>query len=148
MPSSVIAFLACWPALIYSLSLTGLGYQTGFTRWWAWVRRRKLARRAFEVRGAYHFLRHPIYLSFLGLVWLTPAVTLDRALLIGLWTGYIFLGSYLKDRRLEFYLGESYRKYQARVPGYPFFLFGPLAKVPMAAAESNPVPVAPRRIAA
>ncbi|HLW64481.1 MAG TPA: NnrU family protein [Gemmataceae bacterium] len=142
-----IAFLACWPVLIYSLNLTGLGYQTGFTPWFAWVRGRKLPRRVFEPRGVYHLLRHPIYLSFLGLVWLTPTVTQDRALLIGLWTGYILLGSWLKDRRLEYYIGEPYRQYQARVAGYPFFFLGPLAKVPAsddAATGATP----PRRMAA
>ena len=33
-----IAFLLSWVALIYSLSLTGLGYQTGLTQWWSWLR--------------------------------------------------------------------------------------------------------------
>jgi hypothetical protein len=57
-------------------------------------------------------------------------MTLDRAVLTAIWTAYIFIGSHLKDRRLLYYLGDVYRRYQARVPGYPFFLFGPLARVP------------------
>ena len=32
------AFYASWVALFYSLSLTGLGYQTGWTPWWHWLR--------------------------------------------------------------------------------------------------------------
>ena len=124
------AFLLCWPLLIYSLSLTGLGYQTGWTPWWAWARRRKLPRREFEPRGLYHALRHPIYLIFLGLIWLTPTMTIDRAMLTGLWTVYIYVGSCLKDRRLIHYVGDPYREYQSRVRGYPLMLFGPLARVP------------------
>lgn len=125
-----IAFLLSWAALFYSLHLTGLGFQTGWTPWWAWVRGRKLPRRQFAPRGAYRLLRHPIYLSFLGLTWFTPVITLDRALLAAIWTTYIFIGSYLKDRRLQYYLGDVYRNYQANVPGYPFLWFGPLGKVP------------------
>ena len=53
-------------------------------------------------------------------------MTLDHALLTGIWTIYIFIGSWLKDRRLEFYLGETYREYETRVPGYPFMTWGPL----------------------
>jgi protein-S-isoprenylcysteine O-methyltransferase Ste14 len=124
------AFLLTWVALFYSLSLTGLGYQTGWTPWWAWVRGRQQPRRAFAERGAYRLLRHPIYLSFLGLVWLTPDLTLDRAVLVAVWTGYIFVGSALKDRRLLYYLGDDYRRYQARVPGYPLIPVGPLGRVP------------------
>ena len=121
-------FLAIWPVLIYSISLTGLGWQTGFTPWWAWLRRRKPPRREFEPRGAYLVLRHPIYLSFLGLIWVTPAMTWDRVILVVIWTAYIFVGSYLKDRRLLHYVQEPYRRYQARVPGYPFMPAGPLAR--------------------
>jgi protein-S-isoprenylcysteine O-methyltransferase Ste14 len=130
------AFLLTWAALIYSLSLTGLGWQTGWTPWWAWLRGRPLERTWTEPPGAYRLLRHPIYLSFLGLLWLVPCLTLDRLLLAGLWTVYLFLGSYWKDRRLLYYVGDAYRRYQARVPGYPFVPFGPLGKVPVRAPET------------
>jgi methanethiol S-methyltransferase len=122
------AFILGWVALIYSLSLTGLGYPTGLAPWLAWVRRRPLPRRNHQPRGAYHWLRHPVYLSFLSLVWLIPTLTLDRAVLIVVWTSYVFIGSYLKDRRLLHYQGNIYRRYQSQVPGYPFIWFGPLGK--------------------
>ncbi len=125
-----VAFAAGWPALIYSLYLSGLGYQTGWTAWWHWMRRLPEPRRQFRPRSAYRIMRHPVYLCFLGLIWFVPTVTLDRAVLIAIWTGYVFVGSYLKDRRLGYYLGTRYRKYQARVPGYPGMIFGPLARVP------------------
>lgn len=112
------AFLGSWISLFYSLHLTGLGYQTGFTPWWHWVRGRPSPRRNFVPRGAYHYLRHPVYLSFLGLIWFTPRMTLDHAILTSVWTVYIFVGSHLKDERLAYFLGASYREYQARVPGY------------------------------
>jgi methanethiol S-methyltransferase len=129
------AGLLTWGGLVYSLSLTGLGYQTGWTPWWAWVRGRKPPRRAFQPRGAYHVLRHPVYLSFLGLVWLTPVLTLDRVVLMVVWTMYILVGSYLKDGRLLSYVGDAYCAYQGRVPGYPFVFFGPLARGPLPQAS-------------
>lgn len=124
------AFIASWVGLFFSLHLTGLGWQTGWTPWWHWFRRLPVPRRAFVERGAYRFLRHPVYLAFLGLVWFAPVVTFDRVVLIACWTVYIFIGSVLKDRRLARYLGEDYRAYQARVPGYPGIPFGPLARLP------------------
>ena len=122
------AFIGAWVVLLYSLSLNGLGYQTGWTPWWHWVRRLPLPRREFKPRGAYLYLRHPVYLSFLGLVWFTPDMTSDRAVLTAVWTVYIFIGSYLKDLRLLHYLGDRYRQYQAQVPGYPGVFLGPLAR--------------------
>ena len=123
------AFAASWAALVYSLHLTGLGWQTGWTPWWHWVRGEPQPRRAFIERGVYRVLRHPVYLSFLGLIWFVPTVTLDRVVLMAVWTGYIFVGSVLKDRRLLFFIGDDYREYQARVPGYPGMPFGPLSRL-------------------
>ena len=128
-------FYASWVALFYSLYISGLGYQTGLTPWWYWFRRQPAPRRQFEERGAYRWLRHPIYLSFLGLVWFTPRMTLDHAVLTGIWTAYIFVGSYLKDGRLTYYLGDQYRDYSSRVSGYPLVGFGPLGKRPPIAAS-------------
>lgn len=123
-----LAFLLTWVALLYSLWLTGLGYQTGLTPWWAWARGRETPRRGFEPRGAYRLLRHPVYLSFLGLIWLNPLMSFDRLVLATAWSIHIFVGSYLKDRRLSHYIGKPYRDYQRHVPGYPFLPYGPLGK--------------------
>jgi len=126
------AFVGSWGTLLYSLFLTGMGRQTGFTPWWRWVRGQRPPARPFVPQSVYRFLRHPVYLSFLGLVWFVPVVTLDRAVLIAVWTVYIYVGSVLKDRRLLFYVGDEYRRCQADVPGYPGIPFGPLARVPLA----------------
>lgn len=123
------SFLASWVALFYSLHLTGLGYQTGLTPWWHYARGEQPPRRGFEPRGAYRLLRHPVYLSFLGLIWFNPAMTHDRLVLAIVWTSHIFIGSYLKDRRLAHYIGAPYVAYQREVPGYPFAT-GPLGKLP------------------
>lgn len=123
-------YLSGWGLLFYSLSLFGLGYQTGWTPYWAYARGQEPPSRRFEPHGLYRVLRHPVYLSLLVLVWATPVLTADRLLLNLIWTGYVFVGSALKDRRLVWHLGDEYRRYQASVPGYPFFWFGPLARVP------------------
>ena len=130
-------YLSSWAGLFYAIGLTGYGLQTGWTSFRAWVRGEAQPRRVFTARGAYRWLRHPVYLCFLGLVWFTPSMTLDRTLLTGLMTAYIFLGSYLKDRRLTFYLGDVYREYQARVRGYPFIGFGPLGRVSQSPTPSG-----------
>src|SRR5262249_31532815 len=66
------AYVLSWVGLFYSLGLTGYGFQTGWTPLRAWLRGEKPRRRTFATHGAYRILRHPVYLSFLGLVWFTP----------------------------------------------------------------------------
>jgi protein-S-isoprenylcysteine O-methyltransferase Ste14 len=85
--------------------------------------------RPFVPQGVYRFLRHQVYLSFLGLVSFVPVVTLDRAVLTGILTVFIYVGSVLKERRLLFYVGDEYRSYQSDVPGYTGMPFGPLSLV-------------------
>jgi protein-S-isoprenylcysteine O-methyltransferase Ste14 len=124
----VMAGLA-WLALLYSMWLGGLGYQTGATGLIAWLRRQPEPRRTMCRRGAYQYLRHPIYLSFLLIAWITPVMTTAHLLLsIGL-TVYIAVGSWLKDRRLTMFIGDEYRVYMAEVPGFPLVPVGPLGLV-------------------
>jgi hypothetical protein len=131
-------FLLSWASMLYSIHLTGLGFQTGWTQWMHWYQHKKMPRRDFVPRGAYRFLRHPVYLSFLGLIWFTPTMTLDHAVLTGIWTVYIGVGSVLKDRRIAFYLGEQYLSYMRMVSGYPLIPFGPLAKLRSSSTNSAP----------
>lgn len=132
-----LCFYGCWAALFYSLALTGLGYQNGWTPFYYWLRKQKPPRREFKPRGAYKLIRHPVYLSFLGLVWFTPTMTLDHAALTAIWTAYIFYGSFLKDRRLEHFIGEPYKAYEQAVPGYPLITVGPLARKPLITESSR-----------
>jgi methanethiol S-methyltransferase len=111
-------YLSCWGTLFYSLCCSGFGYHTGWLPWWYWVQRKPIPRRPFNPRGAFSLIRHPGYMSFLGLIWFTPDLTIDRAVLVLIWTVYIFLGSQLKDLRLRHYLGSTYQDYRARVPAY------------------------------
>jgi protein-S-isoprenylcysteine O-methyltransferase Ste14 len=123
-------FYASWIALFYSLYLTGLGYQTGLTQWWYWAIQRKPPVRPFVTKGAFRWMRHPVYMSFLGLIWFTPVMTLDHAILTAIWTVYIYAGSYFKDRRLIYFIGRDYVEYGKRVSGLPFIAFGSLHRFP------------------
>ena len=122
-------FYGSWVALFYSLVITGMGYQTGLTQWWYWMRRQRPPQRVFIESGPYRWMRHPIYMSFLGLIWLTPTMTLDHALLTAMWTAYIYAGSYAKDQRMLRFVGAEYREYASRVSGLPLIGFGPQLKM-------------------
>lgn len=124
----LMGFYGSWIALLYSLYWTGFGYQTGLTQWWYWMRRTPPPRRAFVTTGAFRYMRHPVYMSFLGLIWFTPVMTLDHAVLTGVWTMYIYAGSYFKDRRLLRFIGQPYYEYGKRIAGLPVIGFGSLRR--------------------
>ncbi|MEZ0227815.1 MAG: NnrU family protein [Planctomycetota bacterium] len=133
----VAANAAAWGGLLYSMWLSGLGYQTGLTSLRHYLKGEREPRRTFEPRGAYCVLRHPIYLSFLLIAWLTPLMTPAHLLLAVGFTLYSFVGSALKDSRLASAIGEPYRDYMARVPGFPRLALVALALLAGGSAMAN-----------
>lgn len=71
---------------------------------------------ALVVRGAYRWVRHPLYLSVLLLLWAPLDLRADRLLLAGLWTAWIVVGTLLEERDLAEELGAPYRAYRRAVP--------------------------------
>jgi protein-S-isoprenylcysteine O-methyltransferase Ste14 len=68
------------------------------------------------VRGPYRWVRHPMYLLVLLMIWAQPDLTVDRLLFNLLWSGWLVVGSVLEERDLVVTFGEDYREYQRRVP--------------------------------
>ncbi len=73
-------------------------------------------------------MRHPVYLSFLGLIWFTPNMTMDHVVFTVVWTVYIYAGSYFKDQRMIRYIGRPYIEYAAVTPGLPIIGIGSLRR--------------------
>ncbi len=71
---------------------------------------------AFVIRGPYRYVRHPLYLFMLLLIWSTPRFSTDQLLFNVLWTAWIIVGTTLEERDLLADFGRTYRQYQASVP--------------------------------
>jgi protein-S-isoprenylcysteine O-methyltransferase Ste14 len=70
----------------------------------------------FIVRGPYRWVRHPLYLAMLLLIWSCPDVSIDRLLFNILWTVWIVVATMLEERDLVDGFGEGYLDYQRKVP--------------------------------
>ncbi|MDX9789124.1 MAG: methyltransferase [Desulfobacterales bacterium] len=69
----------------------------------------------FITKGAYRFVRHPLYLSCLLFIWSSPSITADRLLMNLLWTIWIVIGTILEEKDLVARYGSRYRTYQKHV---------------------------------
>lgn len=67
-------------------------------------------------KGPYLWVRHPLYLFSLVMIWVNPHFSEDRLLFNVLWTVWIFIGTILEERDLVAEFGDGYRDYQKRVP--------------------------------
>ncbi|UCD74831.1 MAG: isoprenylcysteine carboxylmethyltransferase family protein [Phycisphaerales bacterium] len=70
----------------------------------------------FTVRGPYRWVRHPLYLFMLLLIWSCPYVTADRLLFNITWTIWVVIGSVLEERDLIAEFGDTYRAYRRETP--------------------------------
>jgi protein-S-isoprenylcysteine O-methyltransferase Ste14 len=68
------------------------------------------------VEGPYRWVRHPLYLFMILMIWSCPNLTSDRLLFNLLWTVWIVIGSYFEEIDLIIEFGDAYREYQKRVP--------------------------------
>lgn len=80
----------------------------------------------FTVRGPYRWVRHPLYLFSLLMIWSHPHLTTDRLVFNVLWTVWVVIGTILEERDLVAHFGAAYREYQRRVPMLVPFHLRPL----------------------
>jgi methanethiol S-methyltransferase len=91
----------------------------------------------FVARGPCRYVRHPLYLFMLVLIWSSPRLTTDQLLFNVLWTLWVVVGTMLEERDLVREFGETYRGYQRSVP---MLLPSPQAFLPWSAGRKPPGP--------
>jgi protein-S-isoprenylcysteine O-methyltransferase Ste14 len=67
-------------------------------------------------KGPYRWVRHPLYLFLIIIIWSCPVLTLDRLIFNIIWTFWIVVGTYLEDRDLHREFGSQYLEYSSQVP--------------------------------
>ncbi len=68
-----------------------------------------------QLSGPYTFVRHPIYLGWVAIVFGAPHMTSNRLAFATISTLYLVIGTALEERSLEQAFGESYREYKRKV---------------------------------
>jgi protein-S-isoprenylcysteine O-methyltransferase Ste14 len=115
-------------AIVALGSFDGLGLKPILDRW----RKTRSSPMPFTVRGPYRWIRHPLYLFSMLMIWAYPDITMDRLLFNVLFTAWIFVGTVLEERDLVVAFGDSYREYQREVP-----MLLPRSLRPMVAVTSS-----------
>ncbi len=83
---------------------------------------RPAAEDVFMEKYLYKYIRHPIQLGTLIVLWSTPEMSYNHLMLSVTFTVYVFVGLHFEERDLLRTFGERYKSYQKRVPMIiPFF---------------------------
>jgi uncharacterized membrane protein len=70
---------------------------------------------ALQTSGAYHLVRHPLYLGWILIAFGAAVMTGDRFAFAAVTSLYLFLAVPWEERSLERSFGEEYRRYRQRV---------------------------------
>ena len=73
--------------------------------------------------GLYRYVRHPLYTFSLVVIWLTPTMTRNFALLYAALTVYILIGAMVEERKLVQTFGPAYQEYRRKTPFLIPFIF-------------------------
>lgn len=109
---AVIGFLLTVKSLRAFKAFDLLGCKTML----AYLRNQPVRSTKLVARGAFRFVRHPLYALMIVIIWTTPNLTLDRVVFNVLWTSWMIVGTYLEERDLVEEFGVAYREYQQAVP--------------------------------
>jgi len=78
----------------------------------------------FRTVGLYKLCRHPIMFGFIIAFWAAPTMTVGHLLFAIVTTAYIFIALQLEEKDLTVFFGDTYKKYQEKVPMvFPFSRF-------------------------
>ena len=97
--------------LVYSVLQTGALQFIGLSQAFGLKREDKL-----NTDGLYRYMRHPLYTFSLLVLWLTPTMTRNFALLYAALTVYIIIGAVFEERKLLQTFGAAYQEYRAKTP--------------------------------
>lgn len=109
-------FCICLVGFFWGNKALGSFDVLGVKRLMRYISKRRDKQQQIMAKGPYSWVRHPLYLFLIIMIWSCPVLTLDRLIFNILWTIWIVLGTYLEDRDLHREFGSHYRAYSARVP--------------------------------
>ena len=112
-----VLYGASWLFMGWAMLSTGPLRQSGIEQWLLGLQGRAMK---FDIKkdGAYALCRHPIYASFLAMIWTTPHMSLGHLFLSISWSVYIIYGAGLKEKRLM--KNKGYQSYALKTPSFPF----------------------------
>lgn len=98
--------------VVWATHLTGGWQLLGVDAWLTLALGRPPHEAALITRGPYRWIRHPLILGVLILLWATPELSVSRLVLNAALGAYALLGVVLEERDLTAQFGESYRRYR------------------------------------
>lgn len=115
-------FFAGWALVLYATLLIDHFDLFGMRQVVLSFRGVEYSHHPFATPSLYRYMRHPLYLGWFTVFWVTPTMTSGHLLFAVVASAYILVAVVLEERDLVTHFGEVYVRYQATTA--KFFPFG------------------------
>jgi protein-S-isoprenylcysteine O-methyltransferase Ste14 len=105
-----------WIVLLVATFLINHFDLFGLRQVWLYLRGKEYTKLEFKVPFLYNYVRHPLYVGWLLIFWMTPTMTIAHLVFAILTTAYILVAIQLEERDLIDIHGEDYSNYRKKVP--------------------------------
>jgi protein-S-isoprenylcysteine O-methyltransferase Ste14 len=113
--SAYAVFALGWAVLFIATFLINHFDLFGLRQVWLQLIGRSYSQLPFKTPFMYRWVRHPLYVGWLLILWAAPTMTLAHFTLAACWTGYILVAIQLEERDL-LRVHREYAKYREEVP--------------------------------
>lgn len=104
-----------WATVLYSTFLVNHWDLFGMRQVWLYSQGKPYTQLPFREPSLYRYVRHPLYVGWLMVVWLTPSMTVSHVFFATITTAYILIAIQFEERDLVDGL-PGYAEYRERVP--------------------------------
>ena len=111
-------YFAGWGLVLYATLLIDHFDLFGMRQVVLELRERKYTHHPFRTPSLYLYMRHPLYLGWFIVFWVTPLMTAGHLLFAAVASGYILVAVLFEERDLVAHFGDAYRRYQETTPKF------------------------------
>jgi methanethiol S-methyltransferase len=109
-------FASGWGLVLLTTFLINHFDLFGLRQVWLYLRNRPYTPLAFVTPGPYRIVRHPLYVGWLLVFWMTPTMTLAHLVFAIATTAYILIAIQFEENDLLRHHGRAYQEYRQEVP--------------------------------
>lgn len=105
-----------WMAVVGTTFLINHFDLFGLRQVWLYAKGREYTHLPFRLPGPYKYVRHPLYVGWLTVMWATPSMTVPHLVFAVAMTAYILVAIRFEERNLIEHFGFVYKRYTNTVP--------------------------------
>lgn len=105
-----------WALVFYATCLINHFDLFGLRQVWLYFRRRPYTPLEFRIPSLYRYVRHPLYVGWLTVMWAVPTMTAAHLMFAVITTIYIVVATRFEERDLETAIGQPYTDYKKSTP--------------------------------